>query len=201
MTRLATSIAVAIAGSITAVCCAQSQSADQHIPLSGAGALEAQVQTGRAVEALMDLYKAQFLGPNELSWLFRKAHLGEPPFQYELARRVQQGILPGSVIEWYAKGYVIRSLDAAECSTSEQNPADMAIRTLYAPLRDLALSQPGVYADELERAIDWEAKRPLKRSSKWICGDALRPSEERQAARANQLDEIRRGIARLREKK
>lgn len=181
-------------------CSSSSQSGDLTIPLPTSTQLEFQVRTDKSLEATLSLYKKDFLEPNELTWLYSRAFQGIPPLQYELSRRIHQGLLPGSSVEWFAKGYVLRSLDAAECSKGTLNPGDMVLRTLYAPLHDLALKNPSVYADELERAIEWEAKRSNRASSKWICGDLVMQSDVRQLARTKQLEEIRQGIIRLRAK-
>lgn len=162
--------------------------------------LDQAVKSGKSIELLLKLYKTEELELGELQWLITRAPRGIPPFQYEMARRIKLGELPGSVVGWFAKGYVVRSLDAAECSNRSQNPNDMALRTLYSSLADIALKQPAAYAEALEQAIEWEGKREIKPSSEWICTMGVLPGTERQEARAKQLEEIRAGISRLRAK-
>lgn len=161
--------------------------------------LETMYRKGYAVEAMMKLSQTQALDPDVFGWLTQKALSGVPPFQYELSRRFQQLNIPGS-LEWLAKAYVVRSLDLAECSDKTRNPVNLVLTTFYAPLIESALKEPVAYAEALERAIEWEQVRKKRPSSTWICNQAILSAEEREVARAKQLDQIRAGIGRLKSK-
>lgn len=185
-------IAMLLAGCATEV----KQPTVQPITPSLQFELEDLYRKGHGVDAMMKLSQSRAVDLDTFGWLLQKAQSGVPPFQYELSRQFQQRNMPGT-LEWFAKAYVVRSLDFAECTDKARNPTNMVLVTFYAPLLDLALKNPTTYAEALEKAIEWERSRKMRPTSEWICNGAILPLEGRSAARAKQLDEIRAGISRL----
>lgn len=159
--------------------------------------LEDMYRKGFPVEAMMKFSQSKEIDLNAFGWLVQKAMSGVPPFQYELGRQFYQRNSPGA-LEWYAKGYVVRSLDFAECANKTRSATNFAITNFYAPLQDWAIKEPVAYADALTKAIQWEQTRAIRPASEWVCDGASLPPEERAAARAKQTEEIRAGIERLR---
>jgi hypothetical protein len=168
----------------------------RYAAAQGVAELEKQYAEGRYLEAVIKLHEVPALDPEVSKWLAGKAEAGVPPFQYEYSRRLADSDMPAA-IRWFARGFVVRSLDVAECTEWTRAPGHIAIRQRYSSLNDKVLAQPAVYAAEAEQAIDWERRRPERPSARWICDDRMLPVEQRQAARERQTIRIREGIARL----
>ncbi len=160
--------------------------------------LDGQYAQGRYIEAMVQLHKMQTLDADVSGWLAEKAQSGVPPFQYEYSRRVVSTDM-AAAIRWFARGFVVRSLDFAECADRERapNPGHIVIANLYSSLFDRVLAQPSLYASEAEQAIEWEQQRAQRPPSTWICENRVLPDGAKQAARERQSAELRAGIARL----
>lgn len=165
----------------------------------GVAELEKQYAEGRYLETVVKLNQLPALDPEVAKWLAAKAEAGVPPFQYEYSRRLADSDVPAAV-RWFARGFVVRSLDVSECTRWTRTPGHVAIRQMYSALNDKVLAHPALYAAEAEDAIEWERKRPERPSAQWICENQMIPAEQRQAARDRQTVRIREGIARLKAK-
>ena len=168
----------------------------RHAAAQTLAELDKQYAEGRYLEAVIKLHGMPALDPEVAKWLAGKAEAGVPPFQYEYSRRLAESDMPAA-IRWFARAFVVRSLDVAECTEWTRAPGHVAIRRLYLPLNDKVLAHPALYAAEAEQAIEWERSRPERPSARWICEDLMLPAEQRQAARDKQTARIREGIARL----
>lgn len=161
--------------------------------------LNQRLEMHQYLEAAVDLYRIPTLSPEQLAWLEEKAGAGIPPLEYELSRRMW-ATDPSAALQWYARGYVGRSLDFSQCSDRARNPVYIAMLGVYGPLRDRALDRRADYATALEGAVHVVQGRSDTHGPEWICGAMLLPSSQRQAAKQAQLAEIQAGIARLRVK-
>lgn len=168
----------------------------RHAAAQTLAELDKQYAEGRYLEAVIKLHEMPALDPEVAGWLAGKAEAGVPPFQYEYSRRLAESDMPAA-IRWFARGFVVRSLDVAECTEWTRAPGHVAIRQRYASLNDKVLAHPALYAAEAEQAIEWERKRAERPSARWICEDLMLPAEQRQAARDKQTARIREGIGRL----
>jgi hypothetical protein len=160
-------------------------------------ALDALVQSGRLVEANFEINRLPELPPELSAWLEQKAEAGLPPFQYEYSRRLLLAKKVPGAVRWYARGYIERSLDFVECTDQRRNTVHMVIGTAYRPVLDWVLKDKPMYAHELADAIEWESKRKVRQESSWLCGPQQIPVEERAAARAAHIAEIKHDIERL----
>lgn len=159
--------------------------------------LDRLVERGLLAEANFSLHRVKDLPPPLSQWLQAKAEEGIPPFQYEYSLRLLP-TEPVLAMRWYARAYLARSLDFAECSDRGRNAIHMVIGTVYGPVQQEALKNPPAYAEELEGAILWESQRQSKPDSAWLCLGQQLPLEKRAPARAAQLAEIIESINRLR---
>lgn len=156
-------------------------------------------EQGRYAEATIALAKQSSHPPDVMAWVIQKAQKGVPPFQYEAARLFIDSN-PKLGIDFFAKGYIIRSLDLAECTNRGQNPIHMVIGTMYSDTLDKALKNRPEYASAVERAIEWEKNRAQRPSAKWICENFLLPDDKRQEARDKQRSSIIEWIKEQRDK-
>jgi hypothetical protein len=159
--------------------------------------LDRLVARGLLAEANFSLHQLKDLSPPLFQWLKVKAETGTPPFQYEYGFR----LLPTDPVlakRWYARAYLARSLDFAECMDRGRNVIHMAIGTIYGPVQEEALKNRPAYAEELESAILWESARVSKPDSEWLCPGQQLQAEKRGQARAAQLAAIKESIDRLR---
>lgn len=159
--------------------------------------LDRLVERGLLAEANFSLHQLKDLTPPLFQWLKAKAEAGVPPFQYEYSFRLLP-TEPVLAMRWYARAYLARSLDFAECSDRGRNAIHMAIGTIYGPVQQEALKNRPAYAEELEGAILWESERSSKPDSAWLCPGQQLQSEKRVQARAAQLNDIKESINRLR---
>lgn len=159
--------------------------------------LDRLVERGLLAEANFSLHQLKDLPLPLFQWLKAKAEAGVPPFQYEYSFRLLP-TEPALAMRWYARAYLARSLDFAECSDRGRNAIHMAIGTIYGPVQQEALKNRPAYAEELEGAILWESERLSKPDSAWLCPGQQQQSEKRGQARAAQLADIKESINRLR---
>jgi len=157
------------------------------------------VQEEHYMDAVLPLSQQPALKPEVLDWLKTNAEAGYPLFQLEYSRRIW-ATDPQLALQWYARGYMIRSLDLSECTDRDRNVPIILIVQIYSALRTKALENPGKYASALDEAIIWEQNRKYHPSAKWLCGPSLGDDQTRLAARATQLRGIQESIAKLHQK-
>lgn len=159
--------------------------------------LDRLIERGSFAEANFSLHQLKDLSPQLSQWLRERAEAGIPPFQYEYSFRLL-ATDPALAVRWYARAYVARSLDFAECSDRGRNPIHMIIGTIYSPVQQEALKNRPAYAEELENAILWESERITKLDSAWLCPGQQVQFDKRAQAREAQLADIKESIGRLR---
>lgn len=98
-----------------ALACCLLLGSSRHAAAQTVADLDKQYAQGRYLEAVIKLHEMPALDPEVTKWLADKAQAGVPPFQYEYSRRLADSDMPAA-IRWFARGFVVRSLDVAECT-------------------------------------------------------------------------------------
>src|SRR5512134_2057574 len=100
-----------------------------------------------------------------VAWLRRHAKTGHALIQIELAVRLLDSELEES-LHWYAKGTLVRILDASECGKSGQPlmPDPRVER-----VRIAAVANPAVLFKASIQALEWEESLRERPSPWWVC--------------------------------